>query len=78
MPIRMQDILEYTWKKETTFPQDSPSSAPAVTRIVFQIRDPSDVNMRNVGMDIRAMPAGMEIRLRTRGIIRQKKTAFFS
>ncbi len=52
----------------------SPSMAPSDTRTVFQISVPAMVNSRNSPKLSFAMPAGIEIKLRISGTIRQKNT----
>ena len=49
-------------------------NAPRDTRRIFQIRVPAVVYRKNKENFIRLMPAGIEIRLRTTGTQRQKKT----
>lgn len=54
--------------------QDSPRNAPKHTRMVFHTSVPKVEKIRKVEKFIFAIPAGMEIRLRTTGISRQKNT----
>lgn len=66
--------VEYRLKKRRISSQASPNKAPVTTSTVFQIKLPAVVNRRKGVTLIPAMPAGMEMRLRTMGTIRQKKT----
>ena len=54
--------------------QFSPRYHPPMVRMAVQIADPAVVNTRNRPIGMRFMPAGTEIRLRTSGITRPKKT----
>ncbi|MNI42778.1 hypothetical protein D3C73_970830 [compost metagenome] len=54
--------------------QDSPSTAPSEISSRFQPSVPMVVNAMKWPNFIPDIPAGMEIRLRTSGIIRQKST----
>ena len=58
-------------------PQFSPKAAPTETRMMFQINVPIKVKRRNRLNFILDIPAGMEIKLRTNGIIRQNSTVQF-
>ena len=67
-------ILEYTPIKFVISPQFSPKAAPIETRMMFQISVPIVVKIRNRLNFILDIPAGMEIKLRTHGTIRQNRT----
>src|SRR5699024_9702679 len=67
-------ILEYNSIYSTIPSQEAPTEAPKYTRTMFQIKVPNVVSRRNIPKCIFDIPAGMEIKLRIKGINRQKKT----
>ena len=61
-------------KYRAAFCQEAPAQAPREMRMVFHSRLPQTVSHRKRGKFIFAIPAGMEIRLLTMGMKRQRKT----
>lgn len=58
----------------TIFSQEALATTPKITNTVFHIREPMVVNNINIPNFIFAIPAGMDIKLRTMGIHLQNKT----
>ena len=63
----MTVIVLYTSVPSTIFSQEAPAAAPRYTKIIFQIKEPSVVKITKRSNLIFAIPAGMEIKLRTIG-----------